>query len=548
MDTCSPVLVLPVVLLCACSSEAPGAGVAEPPDGGPVHDAGPPDSPDSSPPDAAPPQPIADPIETSAGLITGRVEDGLHVYLGVPYAAPPVGPLRWKDPAPHEPWRGVLDATELGPACPQLESAWGSPPAAQDEDCLTINVWTPASTTADALPVLVWIHGGSFVVGSSGLPTYDGANLARRGVVVVSLNYRLGPLGFLAHPLLATESPHASSGNYGVLDQIEALRWVQQNIGRFGGDPARVSVFGHSAGGASVCALVASPRAAGLLDRALMQSGFCTGKVETTADFEPVGLEMETALGCDVADDPLACMRAKPPGEVLSAVAPGTGLEPGVKYAVLVDGYVLPDSVGHLLADGKQQHVPFTAGTSADEGSRYAASLAIQTVAAFHQLIQDRWPAHAAELDALYPVSANADVPAALGELLGDWLYVCPARRSARAMAALGVSTHLYQFRYVPHDGETSGLGSYHGAELPYVFGNLIGDADHVYGPEDEKLSAAMMDYWTRFATTGDPDGTPSSWPAYEAASDANIFLDVPTAAGAHLHETGCNAWDGISE
>jgi para-nitrobenzyl esterase len=301
-------------------------------------------------------------ITTEAGVVRGTCSGAVCAFKNIPYAVPPVGELRWRPPQPAIPWDGERDGTEWGPVCPQIRS--GS--AAGDEDCLQLNVFAPSEPGPERRPVLVWIHGGSHV-GGSGLT--DGRCLVERtGVVLVTINYRLGPLGYLAHHALRDETPERTMGSYGTLDQIAALTWVQRNVDRFGGDPARVAVFGQSAGSISVCALIASPLSRGLFSAAIMQSGACSARDVVSAT--SFGQALFAAAGCGEDANPSACMRALSPEEILRLhQRPGyTG--PAPAYAATIDGYVLTDQPETLVARGEHNHVPVIIGCTSDEESR----------------------------------------------------------------------------------------------------------------------------------------------------------------------------------
>ena len=423
-----------------------------------------------------PPADAPSPIRLTSGPISGEERNGVRAYKGIPYAAPPVGPLRWKPPAEPAPWTDVRAFTKFGPACPQEGKDLFGPVGEQSEDCLYLNIWTPQGYGDAKWPVMVWIHGGGFLRGAGGKASYDGAELAKRGgVVVVSFNYRLGPLGFLAHPALTAESPHHASGNYGIMDQIAALEWVRKNIAAFGGDPGRITIFGQSAGGVSVCALMASPLATGLFHRAIVQSGSAPGNLHDRPAMESLGVEFARRLG---AGD-LQAMRAKSPGEVLAAAKKNTGgVGEGTQDHLSVDGYVLTDSPGKVFAAGRQHNVPLIAGTTKDE----------------------------------------------------DKLFLAGVKAVVDRMAPLQPKTFFYEFRHTPGYAVANSLGAFHGVELPYVF--------HYFPPtlesnaEDEQLSGLLIGYWTRFARTGDPngDGEPA-WAAYDAQTRHAQALDTGTAA-----------------
>jgi para-nitrobenzyl esterase len=474
--------------------------------------------------------------QLDSGPISGALKDGVWTYLGIPYAAPPVGELRWKEPQPVAAWEEVRPCNSYGPSCPQ--SKWPytilqeeMTVSEQSEDCLYLNVWTPASSPEQRLPVMVWIHGGGFTVGSGSQPLYDGHNLAKKGVVLVTINYRLGPLGFMAHPLLSEESPHGVSGNYGLLDQIEALKWVQRNIEVFGGDPGLVTVFGESAGGASVCDLMASPLAAGLFSRAIVESGgflsfgLPTNKGgETLRQAEALGEKISRNLGCDRTDDELASLRSKSPQELLDAFqeAAGSGLTGRASAGPIADGYVLPDSPQNIFHAGSQQSVPLLIGTNADEGNLFAIDLSPTQYQAALSYIYGNY---AGEVGALFPPESDQSARAAFSRLMTEMGFTAGAKLAAASMAKVGAPAYLYKFTQRPFDARVQALGSFHGLEIPYVFANPRGNP----GPADMALSASMMGYWTNFARTGNPNGEGlPEWPAYTLESDQYQELGTP--------------------
>ncbi|WP_287153666.1 carboxylesterase/lipase family protein [Candidatus Solincola tengchongensis] len=465
-----------------------------------------------------------------SGPISGVQEDGVWVYKGIPYAAPPVGELRWKEPQPVEPWEEVRPCTEYGPSCPQPEWPYQVQRdifriTDQDEDCLYLNVWTPAKNPDDRLPVMVWIHGGGFTVGSGSQVLYEGKYLARKGVVVVTINYRLGPLGFMAHPLLSEESPHGVSGNYGLLDQIQALRWVQRNISAFGGDPGNVTIFGESAGGASVCALLASPLAEGLFHRAIAESGAflsmgmpSAGRSETLEEGEKLGKRISHELGCDREGDELAALRSKTPQELIDAFQKvGTGLMGRASIGPVVDGYVLPDKPQDVFAEGRQHKVPLLIGNNADEGMLFLAGQSI-TAQQYENLVRLAYGTYADEVLSLFPLQPGEDPRAAYSRLFTAMGFAAPSRFAAEKMAEAGMPVYVYIFTMRSTVPGTEHMGAYHGYELPFVFGTLV----RFLRPEDQSLSEIMMNYWTRFAAGGDPNGgSEPEWPRFEPQSAA---------------------------
>jgi len=452
---------------------------------------------------AARPRPGAPPprVTVDAGTLEGAVDSatGVLVFRGVPYAAAPVGALRWQPPQPVARWQGVRPATHLGRNCMQPRMYDDIDPfaAGVSEDCLYLNVWTTAlGENAVGLPnglrpVMVWIHGGGFRAGFGGEERHHGARLAEKGAVVVTLNYRLGPFGFLAHPALATET--GGSGNYGLLDQIAALEWVRRNIARFGGDPSRVTVFGESAGAMSVAALMAAPRAQGLFHQAILQSMAGLGTVAARRDSaEAQGARFVARLGVTGTHvDVAARLRALSADSLLAALAAAEGPGPDGQRAPLplrpvVDGRVLPQSIDSALATGAANLVPVIVGSNADEG---------------------------------------------------DAVFGAPARAFARLVTRRGRPAYLYQFTRVGDDSANRHRGAYHSAEITFVFGRarpILANAGRT--AYDSTLAEAMSDYWLAFARGGDPNGPPAAgrwprWPVYAPATDASLELGPEVAA-----------------
>jgi para-nitrobenzyl esterase len=430
---------------------------------------------------AAPPR-----VAIDTGTLEGVVDSpsGVIVFRGIPYAAPPVGELRWRPPQPPEHWTGVRPASQLGHNCMQHQPYGDIDPfaAGVSEDCLNLNVWTSSlDANAPRRPVMVWIHGGGFWAGFGGEERHNGAPLAKKGAVVVTLNYRLGPFGFLAHASLAAESPHHAAGNYGLLDQIAALQWVQRNIARFGGDPSRVTIFGESAGGFSVGSLIASPLAKGLFQRAILESGTGVGAgIASRDDARAVALRFADSLGVHgVRADAAAHLRALNPDTVLAASL-HLGPPGAPAFYPVVDGWVLPHAVDSTLASGKANLVPVIAGTNRDEGD--------------------------------------------------EWMGA-PTRTFARLVSAHGALTYVYMFSRVGDDSANRTRGAYHSAEITFVFGRphpLQPSAGST--PYDSTLAEAMSDYWVAFATSGDPNGPPTAgklppWPRYDSRTDVLLEL-----------------------
>lgn len=419
---------------------------------------------------------------TEAGVVKGVQEPGVAVFRGIPYAAPPVGPLRWKPPQPAPPWSGVREAAAFGAACPQ-DGAHKEPWAQvgrQSEDCLFLNVWKPKAV--GRLPVMVFLHGGGFTYGAAGVPLYDGANLARRGVIVVTLNYRLGRLGFFAHPALTAEDPGGRLGNYGVMDQIEALRWVKRNIAGFGGDPANVTVFGESAGAGTVQILMGSTEGRGLFAKAISESGSGGTALQPLSAAETLGAQWSRGLG--LAAPTAADLRAVPVEKTLGRAFP------------FIDGKVVQHSPGVPFRDGTEANTPLIIGSNSDEASLVGASSPIARMA-----LGARYDGFVAE----YRQRPGVSREAAERDLLEDVASVQESVFLADMHARNGAPTYAYYFDQVFPEDRPKGVGTEHGGELEYLFGNK--PAEHSWDGSDRRVSTLMGDYWVRFAKTGDPNG-----------------------------------------
>ena len=469
-------------------------------------------------------------VETPAGKLRGEAIGALNVFKGIPYALPPVGGLRWRPPVAMSPWTGVRDAAQFSAACMQPKpqpSIYADELAAVSEDCLSLNVW--AKQGARNEPVLVWIHGGALTSGSSSERMYDGAKLAARGMVLVSINYRLGILGYLAHPQLSAESPQRISGNYGLLDQIEALRWVQRNIAAFGGDPANVTIAGESAGGLSVMYLMASPQARGLFARAIAQSAYMISMPELKrANFgeqaaEAIGSRVATALGSPHVTD----LRSMDAAKLVNATAQ-TGYFP----LGTVDGHVLPQQLVEVFDRGEQAKVPILAGFNSGEirSLRFLAPPAPKDAATYEAAIRKRYADLADDFLQLYPSNRPEDSVLATTR---DALYGWTSERLVTKQTAQGQPSYLYLFDHGYPAADAAGLHAFHASELPYVFGT----ADRTpalwpkvpESPQETELSDAMIGYWTSFATAGVPKAAnQASWPAYGAARGYMLFADTP--------------------
>ena len=495
------------------------------------------------------------PIKIDTGVIAGaraESEASVRVYKGIPFAAPPVGDLRWRPPQYAAKWDGVRECTAYSAVCPQApypeNSVYFQKPQPESEDCLYLNVWTAAAQPDEKRPVMVWIHGGALTRGAGSLPIYDGTSLARQGVVLVTINYRLGPFGYLSHPLLSKESPHGSSGNYGVLDQIAALEWVQRNIAAFGGDPGRVTIFGESAGSWSVCALVATPLAKGLFQRAIGQSGGCFGLMpDLKSEFhgqppaEERGEKLSAILECDKAADPLAAMRAKSAAEILAAVA---NEPPGTRTAACVDGWVFPQEIAAIYAAGKQAAIPVLVGSNADEGTSLFGGAVPATADAFEQAARKKYGELAEAFFKVYPVTSDSDVRNAFLHSMRDEWFTWEMRAWARSTQQAGQSAYLYYFSHVPPRPDRDQLGAYHAAEIPYVFDNLR-LVTWPTEPRDAALATAISGAWVRFAAAGDPNGGGlPRWAAYQPANEPYLNLGEKVLAAQGLLKTECDFFD----
>ena len=473
-------------------------------------------------------------VETSLGTLEGeRVaeDDGVLVFRGVPYAEPPVGNNRWRAPVAKASWEGARPATTFGPACWQRltpeSSIYTRGDLGRDEDCLTLNVWTAAERASESRPVMVWFHGGGHTGGWGSAQIFDGTALANKGVVLVTINYRLGPFGFLAHPALTAESAHDSSGNYGLLDKVAALEWVRDNIAAFGGDPGNVTIFGQSAGSWSVCYLMASPLAAGLFHKAIGHSGGCfRGGRPGLSSAHEAGLAAAEELGVE-GDDAEAL-------EALRALDAETVLDSDLGSGAIVDGWFMPRSARAIFEAGEHNDVPVIVGALANEGTTLYANMPERTGPELASVLREQYGDHADALLAAYEPEVEKSTKWAAQAIQADRSFVWEMRAWARAVESSGNDAWLYFFSqappvfriYVPEraaidmpDG-SDGYGAYHSGDLAYAFGNtgLVGID---WTEWDHEISRAMTQYWVNFASTGNPnDGGLATWPRYEAATD----------------------------
>ena len=476
-------------------------------------------------------------VWTDRGPVAGkRVEGDVRAYLGIPFAAAPVGDRRWRPPVPPEAWSTPRDATRVGPACPQVNVP---PYATTDEDCLTLNVWVPPGGAARK-PVMVWIPGGAFIEGSGGYQLYEGARLAaREDVVVVTINYRIGALGFLSHPALAREAGLDANASFGLLDQQAALGWVQSNVAAFAGAPELVTIFGQSAGAWSVCAHLAMPASRGLFARALMESGACAGGLYFgPREAEAQGDAFARALGCS----DLACLRAAPVERVLHALPSKHGyvVSPGVWWGPVVDGRSLPRVPLDSLRRGDSARVPLLLGWNRDEGlihSTWPSGLSVEQRDGF---VRDSFGEEAvAPTAARY---AEVSVKDSFIDLMTDGQFACQDKRAARSFAAHDNPVFLYEYRHALESPKLHALGPTHSVEMWLVFGTE--EAGIRLTDSERPLSHAIMDAWGRFARTGDPSGPDLAWPRYTPDDDTLLVLDAPSSLASHVKADACSFWD----
>ena len=478
------------------------------------------------------------PVLTQSGSVQGTTEDGIMVYKGIPFAQPPLGDLRWRAPQPPMPWSGVRTADKFAPSCMQVPvvfAALGMDAVETNEDCLYLNVWTPAKSATQStnagLPVMVWIYGGGFTLGSTATGTYNGANLAKKGVLVVSVSYRLGAFGFMAHPQLTREQ-EGHSGNYGLLDQIAGLQWVKRNIAAFGGDPNRVTIFGESAGGISVSMLAASPLAKGLFHGAISESGgnFAPQRMgneggenmDSLATAEKNGVALLTKLGASSIAD----ARTKSADAVLKSSPPGLG-----GSWPIFDGYVLLGDQYKLYEAKRYNDTNILIGTNSDEGALFVPSI---TAAAYQSNVRSGYGEYADKILAAYPGGSDAEALRSARDLFRDATFAWPTWAWARLQSQTGKGkAYVYYFTHrppYPDSPQFKDWGAAHGGEISYVFGNFAPAMPAT--PMDRAVSDQISSYWANFAKTGDPtaNGLPR-WPVFTNSNAQAMELNDSSKA-----------------
>jgi para-nitrobenzyl esterase len=456
------------------------------------------------------------------GKLAGSTRDGVAAFKAIPYAAPPLRALRWRAPARPRSWSGVRQATAFGPVCAQAPVDWaGHDLDRRSEDCLTLNIWTPRPMPGAHLPVMVWFHGGGYTAGAGSQSTYEGTALARRGAVIVTINYRLGVLGYLAHPALSRESPLGVSGNYGLLDQIAALKWVRANIARFGGDPGNVTIFGQSAGGGSAMLVSVSPMARGLFQKAIFESGAALG-LPGMQEGDPNGLkaaeEAGSAFARKLGATSLAQLRALPASALIAAKAPRVITGP------IIDGKVVPLDITAAYRSRRDAGVPILLGWNSNEAARFISH---ETQTSYAASVRSNYGAIAPELLHLYPASDDATATRAAQDLMSDTGFGWRSWSIAEARATPGASPlFLYRFDNPPPgpNGQRTD-GAVHSDELGYVWGN--NDPDGRWLEADKALAQTMQAYWINFARTGNPNGAGlPRWAPYRDGRSALWFRD----------------------
>lgn len=495
-------------------------------------------------------------VQVAQGELRGEwvgSDQSIRAFKGIPFAAPPVGELRWQVPQPALDWEGTRDATQFGHPCPQpvIEQGFYTTEARpMSEDCLFLNIWTGASSGNADLPVMVWIHGGAFLLGSGSEAAYDGTSLAQDGVILVSINYRLGVLGFFAHPALSAESDQGTSGNQGIHDQIAALRWINENIESFGGDPENVTIFGESAGSASVCYLVATPLAKGLFQKAIGQSAGCfakhstltedgdhrqtalMGAVENKAGYR-IGKEIAAALGATSDNaEALEIMRELTPDEITAKLTEHQ-VTPDWR-SIFVDGHMFPKQMRELLFSGGASEVNSIVGSTHDEGTTLFMQVPEVSREDFEANVRGSLPDHADALLAAYEEDIASSTKRATQEMVADALFGTEMRTWAQQVANQGKNAYLYVFNHAPPLEEFGrSLGAFHASEIQYIFqstevADTIIGTKNLFDESDHEVARLMRAYWVNFAKTGDPNGEGlPEWSSYDVVADNALMIDA---------------------
>lgn len=547
-----PLVVCALLALAGCSGAAGGSSEQADSAPGPAEEEEPPAGSTTAPLDDSDPVVMSPSVaigavppsaDTTSGPVSGLGVEGVAAFLGIPFASPPVGDLRWKSPEKPAPWREPVSAVSAAPPCLQAAGLDGE--TMGSEDCLYLNVYAPAETDGPA-PVMVWLHGGRFTAGSAA--TENGATIAREtGTVVVVPAYRLGALGFLALPELSAEVPgHPGSGNFGLEDQVLALEWVRDNIAAFGGDPGNVTLAGVSAGGWSVCAHLASPHSRGLFQRAVMQSAPCGLPLRELVPAEASGVGFAADLGCGEEPGRLSCLRSVPAHELAAAGPAGNTLTFGEDgdWGPTVDGWILPEQPLDAFRAGEPDAMPVLMGSTSDEGDVLLALVGeVSDAELLTYLTRYTGSADvASEAAALYPPEQYGDAAHRLSSVITDWLFTCPTRSAATALAE-HQPVYLYEFSY---DDPDMPLGALHSSDVSFVFGTPPEGLP--FDATESALSRAMLEAWAAFSASGDPGSVGGlDWPTYDPTTGAHVVFgsDVTTSSG--YGEQACDFWDRLA-
>jgi carboxylesterase type B len=483
---------------------------------------------------------VKQPVKVTGGLVSGvpGTQASIVAFKGIPFAAPPVGERRWRAPAPVEPWQGVRKADTFGASCMQriVDGPEGNPPWTYEfmthghisEDCLFLNVWTGAASASERRPVFVYIYGGAFNEGSGAVPVYDGEGLAKKGVVVVVPNYRLNVLGFLAHPELTRESGAKASGNYGLLDQVAALKWVRDNIAAFGGDPSRVTIAGQSAGGMSVHNLIASPLAKGLFHRAIVQSGGSTVSrtgitvgAKTLATAEAEGLKFAESKGATSMAD----LRAMSWQQLTAAPAPGAPAAPAIRFSPIVDGHLLLAPVGQVVAEGRQNDVPTLTGANTGELGGLSGPQGGMTVDSYTTRATRVYGTLAEEFLRLYPVAIDEQAAAAQAQSSRDQALVAMHLWAKQRARTAKTPAYTYLWDHALPGPDAPRFGAFHSSEVPYFLNTLYAAPARPFVEADHRIADMMSSYITNFVKTGNPNG--KGLPRWDPVGDKPEVMEV---------------------
>jgi para-nitrobenzyl esterase len=462
-------------------------------------------------------------VRVNGGLLTGLKEDRLFKFYGIPYATPPTGELRWREPQPLSPWSESREAHVFGPISYQIGYSPGIERGSKEsEDCLYLNIWTPSVFKDDGLPVMVWIHGGGFMNGSGSLSWYDGTKLAQEGIVLVTINYRLGPLGNLVHPELEAESKSGRSGNYGVLDQIAALEWVQENVSGFGGNPQNITIFGQSVGAMSAALLCSSPRAKGLFHKAICQSGGMLMVPREIPYDEALqqGLEMQKALRASSLKE----MREIPAEKLISltkAMIAKDEMPKKLRFAPIRDDIIIRDQEKTLR---ERARVPLIIGSNKDEATFFKPRMQAINIDYYKMAVKNYFGDKSSSILDAFHAGSDEEAEKHFLHLHTYNLFTVPAYDIAGKLSALGGTVYIYRFNRLAVQNQASGIGVSHGEEIPYVFGHTNTEG---YTSEDHKISEAIMKYWIQFAKMGNPNrqGLPV-WPRFTLESNNYLAMD----------------------